>query len=220
MAEGIITRRGGGGDGDPEFFEAEGGIVTDQTINGIEYRLHTFTDVNPPTPSTFEVTATANHPFASEVLYAVVAGGGGGGGASNNVGTNGFGGESLFTVKTDFEEGVYPVSIGGGGPGGPTNGSAPAGVPTSVVGPSTNLEAQGGAGGQRRAFPPGAIPGEPGFTGGEQTIDITGTGVRYGIRGGGSTPNRGHGGVRRDGTGPGGPGGSGTVIFRYRKPPE
>jgi len=126
MAEGIITRRGGGG---AQFIEATGGTVTDITDGGVDYRVHTFTS-----SGTFEVTS------GGEVEYLVVAGGGGGRGGGDNVATDrggaagGAGGYRSSVVgensgggypaepKLNLLPGTYTIEVGAGGAGG-TNGT-------------------------------------------------------------------------------------------------
>ena len=84
---------------------ATGGSVNNITIDGVNYRVHTFTTVG---TSTFTVTRSG------EVEYLIVAGGGGGGSAA----AGGGGGGGFVTGKIYLDVQSYNVVVGAGaGPG-------------------------------------------------------------------------------------------------------
>jgi len=88
----------------PLPFIATGGTVTDVTIDGADYKIHTFTTTG---TSFFEVTSGFR-----EVEYLIVAGGGGGGGGFEG-GGGGAGGmtEGTFSVSPNS----YSIIVGAGG---------------------------------------------------------------------------------------------------------
>jgi hypothetical protein len=95
---------------------ATGGTESEITIDGVEYRLHTFTTVG---AETFTVTSPGT---TGEVHYLVVAGGGGGGGASlacvNTIGGAGGGGAGGFLEGSAIVvSSAYSLSVGAGGQG-------------------------------------------------------------------------------------------------------
>lgn len=114
---------------------ATGGTVTNVTVEGINYRVHTFTSVG---RNTFTVTRSG------QVEYLVVAGGGAGGPGSCNAGSNSGGGAGgLLTGLTTVEAGEYFVTVGTGGAG-PSQGNPPVnGGNSSALG----VTAIGGGGG-------------------------------------------------------------------------
>lgn len=81
---------------------ATGGTITNITLNGIKYRVHTFSTVG---ESNFIVTR------AGPVEYLIVAGGGGGG--ANHAGGGGAGG--VLIGSTILNIGTYTVTVGAGG---------------------------------------------------------------------------------------------------------
>jgi len=135
MAEGTISRRGSGVGVIP--FVATGGTITDVTISGIDYRVHTFTS-----SGTFEVES-------GEGLIDVflVGGGGGGNNASNGGGGGGYA-RSFFQLPTSA--GVFSVTVGAGGSG------LNAGSSSLFL----SFEAEGGSG------PNGNVGGDGGSGGG------------------------------------------------------
>jgi hypothetical protein len=193
--------------------QATGGTITTPTINGIQYKVHTFTNVG---TSTFTVTDIGA--LGGEVDYLIVggggsgggnlSGGGGGGGVISNVGqtvnvqnytiTVGNGGASV----SSSQNGVTPNSgqnssafgltaIGGGGGGGGSTGFA------------ATSGGSGGGGGGYVANPGGAgTPGQ-GFAGG-----TGGTSAQQYRAGGGGGAN-GVGGTWSNSGGRGGFGGPG-----------
>jgi hypothetical protein len=120
---------------------ATGGTVTTIVVNGISYKLHTFTSGD-----TFSISSGADN-----VDYLIVGGGGSGGsGWGNN--TNVYRGGSAGTVNqgTLFKgEGSYSVTVGNGGGSvtttstGTKNANGNSGVSSSVFSVTSN----GGAGG-------------------------------------------------------------------------
>lgn len=93
---------------------ATGGTVTDITISGVDYRVHTFTS-----NGTFTVTKNVN------VEYLIVAGGGGGG--SRRVAQGGGGGGGVLTnlgSPTSITPAAYPIVVGSGGAGGGSGGAS------------------------------------------------------------------------------------------------
>jgi hypothetical protein len=91
-----------------EGVEATGGTVTDVTIGGLLYRVHTF---NAGT-STFAVQNSG------EVDYLCIAGGGGGGGVSNQTSGGGGAGGYLTGTTNVIIANNYSVIVGSGGAGG------------------------------------------------------------------------------------------------------
>jgi len=87
---------------------ATGGTVTDITIGGIAYRVHSFTTVG---TSTFTVTG------GGEVEYLIVAGGGSGATSGSSTGRAGGGGGGGGVVPGTLEiaAGSYTVVVGAGG---------------------------------------------------------------------------------------------------------
>ena len=108
--------------------KATGGTVTDTTVNGVDYRIHTFIN-----NGTFEVLEN-NLPCE----YLIVAGGGGGaqaGGGAGGLLTN------LGSSKLELSAQTWSISVGNGGAGSQVNGSN--GGDSSAF----NLTATGGGGG-------------------------------------------------------------------------
>lgn len=125
MAEGIITRRGGGG-GIPDIIYASGGNITDVTVGSTIYRVHSFTTVG---SSNFSV---AYAPEGATVEYLIIAGGGGGvGSASCCIGAGGGGAGGYRCSVLNEKSGAnstaespvaitaqtYPIVVGAGGTG-------------------------------------------------------------------------------------------------------
>ena len=123
MAEGLITRRGGGG---YVPISASGGTITEATVGMIIYRIHTFTTVG---SSNFVVDYA---PPGAEVEYLIIAGSGGGvGSASCCLGAGGGGaGGYRCSVQGESSGGLapaeppvaitaqtYPIVVGAGGTG-------------------------------------------------------------------------------------------------------
>ena len=140
---------------------ATGGTVTDETVGGIEYRVHTFTG---------DGDFVAPHPMVVEYL---VVGGGGGGGARAG---GGGGGGRVLQGFTSLEPGTHPIAIGAGGDGQTHGGSINPGSATTAFG----LTAPGGGGGRGGASNedggPGANGGGGGGTGNSDTSGGAGDG--------------------------------------------
>jgi hypothetical protein len=227
---------------------ATGGTITETTVNGALYRVHTFT-----TSGDFTVTT------GGEVEYLIV--GGGSGGAQNNYfGVAGSGGGVLEGTITPSGPVVYSIVVGSGGQALGSSGNPGSyaagynGQPSSAFGltaggginsnlnngvsgtPQSYLSynAGGGAGGAATG-PSGPGPGyassitgvEVKYAGGggggdsgAAGVDGGGSAANAGARGGDGIPNRGGGG----GSGStrqqqgSGAGGSGVVILRYLVP--
>jgi hypothetical protein len=90
---------------------ASGGTITTQTINGVQYRVHTYLSGT----SNFIVTDPGNI-GKTEIL--VVAGGGGGGW---DVGGGGGGGGLLYASNYQLAAQTYSVTVGNGGNGATSN---------------------------------------------------------------------------------------------------
>ena len=152
---------------------ASGGDTTDTFIDGITYRIHSFTTVG---VSTFTVTS------GGTIEYLIIGGGGGGGGGWQG-GGGGAGGYLTGTAVVSAQE--YTITVGAGGTGCrqggagvvPTNGgdSSISNINTSIGGgrgssenPDAVANTGGSGGGGMNFFPAGAAgtPGQ-GFAGGD-----------------------------------------------------
>jgi hypothetical protein len=80
---------------------ASGGTVTDITVDGVDYKVHTFT-----ASGDFSVTATSGGPLSVEFL--AVAGGGSGARAGGGAG-------GVLSSTSALNVGVYPIVVGAGG---------------------------------------------------------------------------------------------------------
>jgi len=137
---------------------ATGGTITTPTIDGIPYRVHTFSTVG-----NFDF-AVSDPGSEASVEYLVVAGGGGGGGGDNETRPGG-GGGGAGGLLTGLEEisrspGSYVVRVGRGG-----DGSIARGV---QGGPSVfnNINTTGGGGGGSAGDTSGQSGGNGGSGGG------------------------------------------------------
>jgi hypothetical protein len=94
---------------------ATGGTITNITVDGIPYRVHTFSNVG---SFNFEVSDPGSE---GEVEYLVVAGGGGGGAADNEeeAGAGGGAGGLREGILKLSGTGNIPVTVGAAGAGGP-----------------------------------------------------------------------------------------------------
>jgi hypothetical protein len=199
---------------------ATGGIITDYTDGGINYRSHTFLS-----GGTFTVTQLGTYVTTVDVLV-VGDGGGGGSGGGGSVGGGG-GGAGGFRTSTSYgvAESGYTVTVGSGGAGksnGAGRGSAGSGSTFDTItaagggggGDGSGSESKGGSGGSGggNAYKntggggagdaPDTTP-DQGSNGGNGSVDT----VNYGGGGGG-----GAGAAGSDGSlGNGGEGGSGTA---------
>jgi len=194
MAEGIITRRGGG----VPIVLATGGTVTDITDGGVIYRTHTFTS-----SGTFGVTR------GGQIEYLVVAGGGGSGssGGSNRGGAGGAGG--LLYGLTDVSAQSYSITVGDGGQGAITDSRAAENGTDSIFSLFTAIG--GGAGSY---FVAGWNPAQDGGSGGGSSGGDSTAGLGtagQGNDGAGNTNGGGGGGAGSDGSSA--TGGSGQTVF-------
>lgn len=164
---------------------ATGGSISNITITGVNFRLHTFTSVG---NTTFTVTR------AGSFEYLIVAGGGSGGNVSRN-GCAGGGGGGVLEGTTFLAPGNYTITVGAGGT--PVNN----GGNSSIDGLITAIG--GGRGGSQS----GNNPSTGGSGGGGQGAGGSGT---PGVLGATGTQGQGFGGGRgwfesaRDGGGGGG----------------
>jgi hypothetical protein len=120
---------------EPLNVEATGGTVTDITVDGVDYKVHTFTS-----SGNFVVTR------GGDIEFLIVAGGGGGGsaGATGGGGAGGAGG--LITGMQTVTATSYSVIVGAGGASG-TGGAANAGTQGNVSSAFVFSATGGGAGG-------------------------------------------------------------------------
>jgi len=183
------------------FITATGGTVSDITVGGVDYRVHSFTTVG---TSTFEVTSGGG-----EVDVLVVAGGGGGGGHSSasfyNDAGGGGGAGGILTGTQIVAASDFSVVVGLGGTSNSTAGSrASNGQDSSIF----NLTAIGGGGGANGANGANGVSGGTGGSGGGAASGFNG-----GATGGSSTAGQGNdGGDVPNGTQlSGGGGGAGSV---------
>lgn len=132
---------------------ATGGSESTNLVDGIWYRVHTFTDVG---ETAFEVTGTG------WVDYLIVAGGGGGGSRSQAGGGGGAGG--LLQGRVDVTTTNYPIMVGDGGSGGGSGGAnlGQSGDDSSAFG----VIASGGGGGGASTNDEENAMGLPGGSGG------------------------------------------------------
>jgi hypothetical protein len=201
-------------------FIGSGGNLSEVTIGGVTYRLHTFLSSG---NSSFQVLR------GGSMEYLVVAGGGGGGGTSNANSQAGFGGQVL-TGSLNVGTGTFTVSVGAGGTGVFWAGSAGKGGNSALSGPGiSTVTAQGGRGGNSSACcPSNTVQGQEGFTGGPTSTSFESTSsITYGSNGvtQGSLNAAGAFGAANTGNGGnapwsspnnrGGDGGSGRVVIRY-----
>jgi hypothetical protein len=129
----------------PEFIAASatGGAVTQTTVNGVTYNVHTFTSVG---TTNFVVSNVGSW---NEFEYLIVGGGGGGGNSFDTDASGGGGGAGAFRQGVaSLSIQTYPVVVGAGGAGGSSSGP-------SALGPSTRTSpagADGQYGGNSSAF--------------------------------------------------------------------
>jgi hypothetical protein len=225
---------------------ATGGIVTEITVSGLQYKVHTFTSIG---TSSFEVLRGG----VVEYLIHGAGSGGNGGVSSVNYGNGGAAGVAR-TGTTTISIQTYSIIVGGGSPGTPQDNSS-AGNNSAALGftasggngslnngrtGAANADFNGGtdSAGTNSGGGAGAGSNGAGAAGGSGfTSSINGTPTIRGGGGGGiganSSGGSGGGGNGSTGTptsgapntgsgGGGGPssggaaGGSGIVIIRYR----
>lgn len=179
-------------------FNATGGTISNITIDGIRYKLHTFT-----TSGTFTVNSGTNQ---CDIL--MVAGGASGAKTADGFGAGGggAGGLEIVNLRT-FSPGSFTVTVGAGGAQQTAETTGNDGVNSSVVTSGGTVSVTGGGGGGI-----GSIAGRSGGSGGGGGADGTG-------RAGGAVSVSGEGNVGGDGFGSattalrggGGGGGAGGV---------
>lgn len=207
--DGQLYAAGTGSGSGPAAFqpvEATGGTVTDIDVDGVTYRVHTFTSTG-----TFEVTDSGTD---ATVDYLVVAGGGGGGGAGASGGSGG-GGGGVVRADGTVTTGSHSVTVGAGGGRGDGTGDIGFNGENSQFLGTTAIGGGGGEGG-------GTPSGESGGSGGGSRRDTNNRGGDFGValqpgtnpdatldagHPGGIGPTSGGGGG-----GAGGPGGSGDGV--------
>ncbi len=138
-----------------------GGTITEVTISGVVYKLHTFTSSG---------NFVASYAGTADML---IVGGGGGGG--NNLGGGGAGGEVLHVQNRTVAAGTYAVTRGNGGSGGSSQGDDGSQGTGSSFGSdfaTTNLYARPGGGGGGAGYYGGDNSDAPGVA----STAITGTG--------------------------------------------
>jgi hypothetical protein len=154
---------------------ATGGTISDVRINGIMYRVHTFTS-----GANFVVTR------GGSVEYLIAAGGGGGGGGATNGNDGGGGGGAggLLAGSLTASAGTYSIVIGGGGAGGGNDTNGSTGSNTTALGFTANGGGYGG--GPNTTGGNGGCGGGSGG-GGAASVSLGGTGSQG--RNGGSRLN-------------------------------
>jgi hypothetical protein len=181
--------------------DASGGSISDITVGGQEYRVHSFTSTG---NSTFTVNSLGTSPLV-DVL--VVAGGGGGG--NDNAGGGGAGG-CIFSEGVTVSAQSYTITVGAGG--GAQSGEYPGldGGGSSALGISCTGGGGGGGGSQGQNGRNGGSGGGCGGEGQPNTVGsgISGQGFPGGREGAVGDGNGGGGGGKG---GPGGAAGTGNV---------
>jgi len=90
---------------------ATGGTETTYSSGGVDYKVHSFTNVGDTTFNVFS--------GSSDVDYFILAGGGGGGGSNNDTGGGGGGAGGYLTGSfVNLSTGAYTITVGGGGSAG------------------------------------------------------------------------------------------------------
>jgi hypothetical protein len=172
------------------FTIATGGVVSDITVRGANYKVHTFTTVG----NTNFVVSNVGSP--NNTVEYLVVGGGGGGGDSYGGGGGGAGGVRTGSLAVTAQ--TYVITVGGGGNAGGNNTSANATAGGNSVfstitatgggrggGPSANATSGGSGGGGAGSSAAAAGTAGQGTTGGAGIS----SGLNYhgGGGGGGST---------------------------------
>jgi surface protein len=160
---------------------ATGGTVTEQDVNGVNYKVHRFN-----TNGTFTVLKDGEN-----LEYFVVGGGGGGSGTDSAF--NGGGGGAGGAITNNFGNGItisadtYTITVGDGGTGGALGGSGSAGaaslfdsIATAAGGPGgfrlSGNTGLGGAAGEVNGATPGAGESGAGSVGGGGGGSVTAAG--------------------------------------------
>jgi hypothetical protein len=149
---------------------ATGGIITDITVGGIPYRVHSFVDVG---ADTFELNVLGRG--GGFIEYLIVAGGGGG------RGLGGGGGGGFLTGSMTIGRGSYPIYVGNGGLDAAGENSTALGL-TAIGGGVGGIGLSGGTGGAGGS----GGGGSGGFSGGGGGAGVAGP-PRQGFNGGGGT---------------------------------
>ena len=151
---------------------ASGGAETDITVDGIDYKLHTFLS-----GGTFTVTQGG----AIDIL--VVGGGAGGNGGIGSNQSGGAGaGAVIYHTNYNIASGTYSVTIGAGGSAGPDDGFGGTGGDTTV---GSLYTAKGGGRGGRDAN--GGYDGGSGGGGSRNNDRAAGSAVTTNVHPAGAT---------------------------------
>ena len=169
-------------------FNATGGVITEITVSGVDYVVHTFIE-----SGTFEVLSGSN-----DAEYLIVAGGGGGG---YNRGGGGGAGGTLVGQKA-VSVGQYTITVGNGGPGSTSSNTQGDNGSNSVFDDVTS--SGGGGGGTGTASL--SLPGKDGGSGGGGGHNPAGS-----RPGGLGTTEQGYNGGDADTSEGGGGGGAGEI---------
>jgi len=194
--------------------QATGGTITTPTINGVQYKVHTFTNVG---TSTFMVTDIGA--LGGEVDFLIVAGGGGGG--ARRAGGGGAGGV-LTENLTLSNSGNFSIVVGNGGIRGIGLNQSIGSVQTATNGGNSTAFNLTAIGGGRGASSPNPLwsslsggSGGGGADGSSGSSGTTGQGnngansvSRLGGGGGGASQS----GFTPPGNGIGGNGGNGLYV--------
>ena len=178
---------------------ATGGTLTQTTINGLLYYIHTFT-------TTGATTFTVASQLAADIL--IVGGGGGGGGGYNTGGCGGGGGGGYeYFQNQQLSAGSYVVTVGAGGAGG-VNANGTNGGNSSFQNLTSAYGGGGGCGLGNTVGSSGASGGGGGSTGGSNTCGTQGYsgGVNTAVSGSGVAGGGGGAGAVGSGNGNGGNG--------------
>ena len=174
---------------------ASGGLTTDITVGGQDYRVHTFNS-----SGTFTV-----HAPLTDVEYLVIGGGGGGGAGSGGPGGGGAGGYLEGTLPS-LSVGNQTITVGAGGAGATAIGMRGSDGSNSSLGSFATATGGGGGGGRNQAT--GGAGGSGG--GGADYNSSTGaTSAAGGFGASGQGNNGGSGSYNGSSFGGGGGGGAG-----------
>ena len=156
---------------------ATGGTITDITVGGVPYRVHTFTS-----NGTFTVTSVGNRAGQS-VAQEFLCGGGGGGAGSG--GGGGGGGGAVFSGELGAQNfaltvGSHTITVGAGGTSqnyGSTSNISPPFINSSATGGAPGASYSGGPVAGGNSIGGGAGGGSPGGgAGGTGTLGVGGNG--------------------------------------------
>lgn len=183
-----------------------GGTITDQTISGKKYRLHTFTTVGSNTLTMTSHVGTSN---TGDIL--IVGGGGGSGGAKSTSYGSGGGGGGRVMEGLDVPLSSASITVGAGGLAGSASVMTFVGGNSRYIGDTFDWEANGGGGGAS-ALANGVSGGSGGGSGScLSTVRFGGSAVAGTVLGSHAPSqygNAGGNGIANSGTGAAGGGGA------------